>query len=123
MSGRTKIRGHLAPAIIASRANVGVFCQGPTLNEFLALPQNLGSSRDTIGRFRVNQGAGISAVNDMFWPQPWDHAAAIKGCQEMFGVTPRPLWATVQLATCTHLKTPPRPTDGTTLRSASLSHA
>ena len=36
------------------------------------------------------------AVHDMFWPQPWDNDAAFKGCQEMFNVTPRPLWATVQ---------------------------
>jgi len=41
-------------------------------------------------------GMARDGVHDMFWPQPWDHDAAIKGCQEMFGVTPRPLWATVQ---------------------------
>lgn len=32
----------------------------------------------------------------MFWRQPFDTKAAIEGCQETWGVTPRPLWATVQ---------------------------
>ena len=36
------------------------------------------------------------AVHDMFWDQPFDQEEAVKGCQAMFGVTPRPLWATVQ---------------------------
>ena len=38
----------------------------------------------------------LCAVHDMFWDQPFDEKAAIKQCQDMFNVTPRPLWATVQ---------------------------
>ncbi|PSC70433.1 Lysosomal Pro-X carboxypeptidase [Micractinium conductrix] len=34
--------------------------------------------------------------HDMFWSEPWDNDAAVAACKETWGVTPRPLWATVQ---------------------------
>jgi len=32
---------------------------------------------------------------DMFWPAPWDEAAYAQGCQDRWGVSPRPLWAQI----------------------------
>ena len=34
-----------------------------------------------------------AAVRDMFWNDPFDEAEAVRGCEERWGVTPRPLWA------------------------------
>ncbi|KAL4448337.1 hypothetical protein ABPG75_005556 [Micractinium tetrahymenae] len=31
-----------------------------------------------------------------FWPEPFDEKATIEGCKATWGVTPRPLWATIQ---------------------------
>eukprot|EP00232_Nephroselmis_pyriformis_P000338 CAMPEP_0182914218 /NCGR_PEP_ID=MMETSP0034_2-20130328/38458_1 /TAXON_ID=156128 /ORGANISM="Nephroselmis pyriformis, Strain CCMP717" /LENGTH=390 /DNA_ID=CAMNT_0025050991 /DNA_START=354 /DNA_END=1526 /DNA_ORIENTATION=- len=33
---------------------------------------------------------------DMFWPQPYNFTAVAEGCWEAWGVTPQPMWATVQ---------------------------
>ena len=35
----------------------------------------------------------LSAVDDMFWEQPWDLKAFAKECKKEWGVTPRPYWA------------------------------
>ncbi|KAL4433268.1 hypothetical protein ABPG77_003316 [Micractinium sp. CCAP 211/92] len=35
-------------------------------------------------------------VNDMFWKEPFDEKATVEGCKATWGVTPRPLWATIQ---------------------------
>ena len=37
-----------------------------------------------------------TAVNDMFWDQPWDEDEAIRQCEEQWGVAPRPLHATIE---------------------------
>ncbi|KAG2446301.1 hypothetical protein HXX76_000889 [Chlamydomonas incerta] len=34
--------------------------------------------------------------SDMFWPEPFDLKASVAACQDNWGVTPRPLWATTQ---------------------------
>ncbi|KAG2433173.1 hypothetical protein HYH02_012716 [Chlamydomonas schloesseri] len=34
--------------------------------------------------------------SDMFWPEPFDLGASVEACQDNWGVTPRPLWATTQ---------------------------
>ena len=34
-------------------------------------------------------------VDDMFFPQPWDLPGTERGCQDRWGVAPRPLWATI----------------------------
>ncbi|KAG1667860.1 hypothetical protein FOA52_011048 [Chlamydomonas sp. UWO 241] len=33
-------------------------------------------------------------VTDMYWEDAWDPAAVSAGCEEAWGVTPRPMWAT-----------------------------
>ena len=35
-------------------------------------------------------------LSSRFWSEPWDNDAAVAACKETWGVTPRPLWATVQ---------------------------
>ena len=32
----------------------------------------------------------------MFWAQPFNQTAAFEACQNQWGVTPRPYWATVE---------------------------
>jgi hypothetical protein len=43
----------------------------------------------------------------MFWAEPFDAKAAVKGCQDGWGVTPRKYWATIEWggrkwAACAH---------------------
>ncbi|ETO04378.1 hypothetical protein RFI_33019 [Reticulomyxa filosa] len=39
--------------------------------------------------------SGQDGVNDMFWYQPWNVTQTIESCQQSYGVTPRPYWASV----------------------------
>lgn len=32
-----------------------------------------------------------------FWKEPFDEKATVEGCKATWGVTPRPLWATIQV--------------------------
>lgn len=41
----------------------------------------------------------------MFWDAPFDVKAAEEACQQQYGVTPRPLWASVQYAASCHSST------------------
>mmetsp|Transcript_8763 Transcript_8763/g.15057 ORF Transcript_8763/g.15057 Transcript_8763/m.15057 type:complete len:159 (+) Transcript_8763:3-479(+) len=34
-------------------------------------------------------------VSDMFFPQPFDQEAAVRQCQQTWGVTPQPYWASI----------------------------
>lgn len=43
--------------------------------------------------FPQRQWCYVSAVDDMFWEQPWDLKAFAKECKTEWGVTPRPYWA------------------------------
>lgn len=43
--------------------------------------------------FPQPQWCYASAVDDMFWEQPWDLKAFAQECKKEWGVTPRPYWA------------------------------
>ena len=36
------------------------------------------------------------AVRDMFWRQPFDLKALEEGCEQQWGIQPRPLWLTIK---------------------------